>query len=229
VRQGHQIEASRIKYTKTTGSYTTTSFGELMNKKSPSYNSTALKHIASSLAPGSQNIYAEPYKLLIYGKGDFFKPHRDTIRGANHFASLVVFLPSSYQGGELVVRHDGKEQTYNFANQKTINWVAFFTDCEHEILPVTSGHRVTFTFNIMFGDTIPPSPPMKDTNIVAKGQQVFRDLLSDPAFQERFQSVGILLSHRYSTATLTSSKLKGKDLLIYQMLTAGVVDTKLLE
>jgi len=29
-----------------------------------------------------------------------------------------------------------------------IQWAAFYSDCEHEVLPVTSGHRITITYNL---------------------------------------------------------------------------------
>ncbi|EKM54597.1 uncharacterized protein PHACADRAFT_258563 [Phanerochaete carnosa HHB-10118-sp] len=37
---------------------------------------------------------AELYKLNIYGPGSFFKAHKDTPRGDNMFASLVVIYPT---------------------------------------------------------------------------------------------------------------------------------------
>lgn len=30
----------------------------------------------------------------------------------------------------------------------SIRWAAFYSDCEHEVLEVTSGHRVTLTYNL---------------------------------------------------------------------------------
>lgn len=29
-----------------------------------------------------------------------------------------------------------------------INWVAFYSDVEHEVLEVTKGHRITLTYNL---------------------------------------------------------------------------------
>jgi hypothetical protein len=31
---------------------------------------------------------------------------------------------------------------------KDIQWAAFYSDCEHEVLEVTSGHRITLTYNL---------------------------------------------------------------------------------
>src|SRR3954447_21900385 len=54
-------------------------------------------------------ITAEFYKLLLYDEGSFFVGHRDTEKAPGMFATLVVALPSSFAGGELVVRHKGRE------------------------------------------------------------------------------------------------------------------------
>lgn len=37
---------------------------------------------------------------------------------------------------------DWSSQTEN------IQWAAFYSDCEHEVLEVTSGHRITLTYNL---------------------------------------------------------------------------------
>jgi hypothetical protein len=43
------------------------------------------------------------------------------------------------------------------------HWVAFFTDCEHEIEPVKSGHRLTLQYNLYFG--YPPNSPELDSYV----------------------------------------------------------------
>src|SRR3954468_5891050 len=57
----------------------------------------------------SDPVAAEFYKLLIYGPGGFFVSHRDTEKADGMFATLVVVLPAIHTGGELVVRHKGRE------------------------------------------------------------------------------------------------------------------------
>lgn len=61
------------------------------------------------------------------------------------FATLTVQLPCSYAGGELLVRHGGREYVYGMKQlmdgAKTIGYVAFYADCEHEVQPVVDGHR----------------------------------------------------------------------------------------
>ncbi|KAH7074267.1 hypothetical protein FB567DRAFT_572874 [Paraphoma chrysanthemicola] len=97
-----------------------------------------------------QGIRAELYKLNIYqAPSGFFKPHIDTPRSELQFGSLVVCLPCKHEGGQLVVRHRGHTSTFDWSGTvNRIQWAAFFSDCEHEVLQVTSGHRITLTYNL---------------------------------------------------------------------------------
>jgi hypothetical protein len=54
------------------------------------------------------------HELLLYETGSFFLPHRDGEKLDRMVATLVVVLPSTFQGGELVVRHEGQEQVIDF-------------------------------------------------------------------------------------------------------------------
>jgi len=77
----------------------------------------------------------------------------DTPRAQNQFGSLVVCVPCDHTGGELVVRHDGRQVTFDWSkDSKSIQWAAFYSDCEHEVLPVTSGYRVTLTYNLYYNN-----------------------------------------------------------------------------
>lgn len=96
--------------------------------------------------PAGHILGADLYKLNIYETSGMFKAHVDTPRSTTHIASLVVCLPMHHTGGELVVRHGGKEACYNWAESSNlVQWAAFFSDCEHEVLEVRSGNRVTLT------------------------------------------------------------------------------------
>lgn len=83
------------------------------------------------------------------GPSGKFKPHVDTPRGNSQIGSLVVCLPLLHEGGQLQIRHKGEETTYDWGNATNeISWAAFYSDCEHEVLEVTSGHRITLTYNL---------------------------------------------------------------------------------
>lgn len=87
-----------------------------------------------------------------------FKPHVDTPRSEQQFGSLVLCLPTVHVGGALVVRHGGQTVRHDWsagtglnegdAGPPTLQWAAFYSDCEHEVLEVTAGHRVTLTYNL---------------------------------------------------------------------------------
>ena len=97
------------------------------------------------------SVTAELYKLLIYEPGGFFKPHRDTEKADGMVATLVISLPVSGTGGELIVRHQDRDTVVDMRTDEPseLVYAAFYADCEHEILPVTDGHRVCLVYNLM--------------------------------------------------------------------------------
>ncbi|KAF8137842.1 hypothetical protein K438DRAFT_2120282 [Mycena galopus ATCC 62051] len=58
-------------------------------------------NLVEGFGKSGKGISAELYKLNVYGKGSFFKAHKDTPRGENTFGSLVVVFPASHVGGAL--------------------------------------------------------------------------------------------------------------------------------
>lgn len=85
-----------------------------------------------------------------------FKKHVDTPRATDQMGSLVICLPSPHKGGALVARHGKQEMTFDWSDlsqEGDIQWAALFSDCEHEVLEVTAGHRVTLTYNLFWGES----------------------------------------------------------------------------
>jgi hypothetical protein len=60
------------------------------------------------------------------------------------FDTLVVTLPSAHLGGELRIRHVGREVTVDGSATEfsELSYVAFYADCEHEALPIRVGNRI---------------------------------------------------------------------------------------
>ena len=56
----------------------------------------------------SSVVVGELYKLLIYPPGGHFEPHRDTEKVKGMFGSLIIQLPSIFEGGKLTVTHKGE-------------------------------------------------------------------------------------------------------------------------
>ena len=62
-----------------------------------------LDDVRVGLVPEAAECTAVLHKLNVMGAGSFFKPHKDTPRGADTcFGTLVVALPVFFQGGDLV-------------------------------------------------------------------------------------------------------------------------------
>ncbi|KAI0737452.1 hypothetical protein C8Q80DRAFT_323511 [Daedaleopsis nitida] len=169
-------------------------------------------------------IYAELYKLNVYGKGSFFKAHKDTPRGTTTFGSLVLIFPTAHEGGALLFRHDGHEWTFDAARTLSqapplpdappcVAFVAFFSDVEHEVQRVTAGHRVTLTYTLSFTapppgeSSVHPAAPSQPAVIhpqsaSASAVQIPLDaLLSDGAFLPEGGTMGFGLRHLYPLAT----------------------------
>ncbi|KAF9466898.1 hypothetical protein BDZ94DRAFT_1280580 [Collybia nuda] len=175
----------------------------------------------------NESITAELYKLNVYGKDSFFKAHKDTPRGKAMFGSLVVVYPTQHEGGALILRHGGKEWTFDSADAvrkhdgPAIAYVAFFSDVEHEVAVVTSGYRVTLTYNLYFVDDNAPSTLRPD--IMTGFEAAFTTALNDPAFLPSGGLLGFGLAFQYPFSPGKSnlgnllSRLKGSDAVIKQV------------
>ena len=144
--------------------------------------------------------------------------------------SLVVIYPTPHEGGELVLRH--KDQEWKFdANTLTapqsspsLAYVAFYSDIEHEVLKVTSGRRVTVTYNLYLVDpTLRPEGSIVTPNAqtVSKLQATLQGLLRRPEFLPEGGVLGFGLAHLYPVTSNTNlremtSYLKGEDAHVYR-------------
>ena len=112
-----------------------------------------------------------------------FHAHVDTPRGPQQFGSLVVCLPYPHEGGTLRVKHLGKKTDFAWGecNPQAISWAAFFGDCEHEVMEVTKGHRVTLTYNLYRTSTANLATPVADPERLPLYGKV-KELLENGAF-----------------------------------------------
>lgn len=183
--------------------------------------SRTLDGIVARIAGGlgvTEPISAELYKLLVYDEGGFFLSHRDTEKTDGMFGTLVIVLPSIYTGGELVVRHRGHEARLDMrcSDPSEAAFAAFYADCEHEVLPVTSGCRLTLIYNLTCRQPgyRPQSPSYEsECGRLAARLRSWSD--SDP------DKLVYPLDHAYTPAALSFAALKGADAARAAVLTAA--------
>ncbi|KAI6011584.1 hypothetical protein EDC04DRAFT_2958761 [Pisolithus marmoratus] len=181
-----------------------------------------------------REIKVEIYKLNVYGKGSFFKAHKDTPRDETMFGSLVIIFPTPHEGGEFVLREKGREWSLDFAKMLSatsqtpcVGYVSFFSDVEHEVHMVASGYRVTLTYNLYFvhetqgtiGTTSAPAP--YEGSLAAP----LYALLTDPAVLPRGGYLAFGLRRHYPVQRGTrvigyDDCLKGTDAALGRVLTS---------
>jgi hypothetical protein len=147
------------------------------------------------------------------------------------FGSLVIVFPTPHEGGALLLRHGDQEWTFDSGQalatnrEPSIGYVAFFSDIEHEVAPVISGHRITLTYNLYFDDGPVPGKGVPHLQPENEGafHEVFKGLLEDPEFLPDGGTLGFGLRHVYpieKKLKQVHNVLKGSDAVVYQSVRA---------
>ncbi|KAM5536282.1 hypothetical protein V8D89_010059 [Ganoderma adspersum] len=169
----------------------------------------------------SEDLNIELYKLNVYGQDAFFKAHVDTPRSELMFGSLVIVFPTPHEGGAIKLRapehgegegETRSEWTFDSSallaqqpeDRPSIAYVAFFSDVEHEVMPVTSGHRVTITYNLYYAPDESERPPPELAPISTNERSfksALRAALTDQAFLPTGGNLMFSLRHQYPLAS----------------------------
>lgn len=99
--------------------------------------------------PGT--VRAEPYKLLLYEEGSFFKRHKNSEKAPGMVGTLVICLPPKHEGGDVHLSHTGKTCVFTTSKSSTFDLtaLAWYSDVAHEIKEITSGYRLVLTYKII--------------------------------------------------------------------------------
>ena len=124
----------------------------------------------------------------------------------------------------------GKDST------KDIQWAAFYGDCEHEVLEVTSGHRITLTYNLYYSSIgnfgLPASSPynlplydltremLQESSFMREGCAALSMIMSRRLMLPAGGLLGFFCHHQYAHARESGRKslpraFKGVDLAVY--------------
>ena len=189
---------------------------ELTNPKWDGLIESILDEVRQRLGLERCKLSAHLYKLLLYEKGSFFLPHRDGERLDAMVATLIVTLPSAHEGGELVVRHEGREHEIAFpgaASGLELSWAAFYADCTHEVRPLRGGYRPCLVYNV----TLTRPRRRKGLGAPSYGAVTARVAELLGAWREAGEEADetekrvVTLEHQYTRDGLTPDRLKGAD------------------
>ncbi|KAJ3532052.1 hypothetical protein NMY22_g7900 [Coprinellus aureogranulatus] len=184
-----------------------------------------VEHLASQtvwtalgIAPFTTKPRCELHKLLLYQTGSHFLPHQDTLKSDGMFATIIIVLPSAFQGGEVHVSHAGETKILDVSRNSAFNTtvLAWYTDVMHEVKPVTSGFRLALSYNLIHTSPNAPQPCLPSAD---SARRVLRQCLQkwkDGGFTDLPEDNPLtvsLLDHQYSTSDLDRGleALKGKD------------------
>jgi hypothetical protein len=95
------------------------------------------------------------YKLAIYKEGGHFDWHMDSTHSDEHHATVLVALNTSWVGGDLLLRRNGVETRVDLKPKVAkkgllvaLQAVAFYTDTEHKVEPVSQGIRIVLQYDV---------------------------------------------------------------------------------
>lgn len=133
------------------------------------------------------------------------------------FATVVVVLPSSFEGGEVHVSHSGRTNVLDVSDNSAFNTsvLAWYTDVVHEVKPITSGYRLALSYNLIHTSPNTPPPILPSTagalgglrETLERWNENVYETISDPPLY------AYVLDHQYSPYDLGRGveALKGKD------------------
>lgn len=160
---------------------------------------------------------AELHNLLIYAPGQFFAPHQDSEKKTGMVATLVVLLPSTFSGGELVVEHHGEQATHR-GSGSSLTFVAFYADCHHQVRPVKSGYRLALTYDLVLEPSLsaPVFEPSAELQPLARSVKAHFETPLPPRWGGRDprpppDRLVYLLDHQYTQRGLSWDQLKNAD------------------
>lgn len=159
-------------------------------------------------------VQAQLYKMLLYEEGGHFKRHKDTEKAVGMFGSLLIQLPAIFEGGALVVQHQGETKTFAHAEGSgdAAFATALYADCEHTLEPVTKGLRLVLAFNLVRTggacEVLPCAGAKTELEPLLVRAAMSWPLDNTEPVPEK---LALRLEHEYTPTNLSFNGLKGKD------------------
>ena len=133
------------------------------------------------------------------------------------FGSLIVQLPSTFTGCDIVVQHLGETKTVESSKEceSTFRYTAFYTDCFHEIKPVTSGWRIALAYTLVTTKKGSTLPSVEQNSAL---QVTLKHLRDDWVSSASIPRLGYRLDHDYTEQRFGFDVLKGRDAVVVNTL-----------
>lgn len=162
--------------------------------------------------------------------GGHFKKHQDTPKAKNHIGTLIFGIPTPFKGGKLILTHgsvseaDGslrgpqevKIDWSELGKSKSssgpsiiLPWVFFYSDVEHEIRRVKSGHRLTLSYDIFATETVRYRVPYDPNKVKPRTDLLFtefQEALQDGEFLNKGGKLAFALSYQYPAKDMENLK-----------------------
>jgi hypothetical protein len=171
--------------------------------------------------PANGRLEAKLHKMLVYEPGQFFSCHQDSEASDDMIGTLVVILPSDYQGGSMVIENQGDKVTYRRSRRQTdqLTFVAFYDDCHHQVRPIKTGYRVTLIYRLLFDGQPPATAQTESSREVVELSDLIKAYFDRPLPARVYDNrprpppsrLVYLLDHDYTPRGLGWNRLKNDD------------------
>mmetsp|Transcript_11938 Transcript_11938/g.13150 ORF Transcript_11938/g.13150 Transcript_11938/m.13150 type:complete len:651 (-) Transcript_11938:31-1983(-) len=184
-----------------------------------------LDEVHSLLAPDATRINARKMFLTVRGQQNEHTDistascPQDLYGDLEAIGTLVVCLPSDFEGGLLTLRHAGNTKTLDWSvrSASEMQWAAFSKDATINVSPVTRGHQITITYSLYKSQKSGSSSDRGKTDI----NPLYTPLsvaLKDKHFLPQGGKIGFVCQHMYKNTPVYGSKsnpVKGADAALF--------------
>ena len=180
-------------------------------------NNLLQKEIKQGLGVGEgKEVIVKLSKLLLFEGERQYDFHSDHKKEDKMFATLVVYLPSVYTGGEMSVKYKSNENFYPNSSKShySTSYVAFYHESDFKVNVLTSGLRLALVYNVIFNGPYYLMP-------AANASEMTLNYLSKTLNEWESETPYIIyiLNEQYSRHELSDgSNLKENDAVIYDWL-----------
>lgn len=130
------------------------------------------------------------------------------------FATLIIVLPSEFTGGAAHLSHGDLSVVYDTSARSLFETtaLAWYTDVTHEIKPLTSGHRLALSYNLIHTTKALRPALSSSSALVDRLTRIFGAWQArEDGGEDVPEKIVCLLEHKYSQANLSGGALKGGD------------------